>query len=123
MSDTRPSIDAWLDDIMGQPNSDEVGIALLHYGVVRGSTREGAAVARMEVTRDDRLLREAVAEAEESPGVNAVRVWVNEGTLEVGEVLMCALVAGDTRPHALSAWERLAGRVKTEVMDHKDVLA
>ncbi len=122
MSDKRPSIDAWLDEIMQQPGNEKIGIALLHVGVVRGSTREGLPVAGMEVTRDEDILQDAVVEAEAAQGVAAVRAWVNEGTLDVGEDLMCTLVAGDTRPHVLSAWEKLSARVKSEAMTHKDML-
>lgn len=120
MSEQRPSIDAWLDEIKSQPGSENIGIVFLHVGVARGTTKEGLPVEKVEITRDPEKLLDAVADAEAVPGVVAARAWVNEGTLQVGEDMVCALVAGNVRSNAFGAWENLARKIKSDAMSYTD---
>ncbi len=45
-------------------------------------------------------------------GIGYVRVWLNEGELELGDDIMLVLVGGDIRPHVVDALQALVGEIK-----------
>jgi molybdopterin synthase catalytic subunit len=47
-------------------------------------------------------------------GIFHVRVWLNEGRLELGDDIMYVLIGGDIRPHVIDALQFLVGKIKTE---------
>ncbi len=122
MSGSQPSLERWLSEIKAAAGGG-IGILFIHSGVVRGTTRDGRAVSAVQLSYDPALLKSAVAEAEQMPGVTAVRAWINEGTLDVGEEMLRALVAGDIRPNVFAAWSALAKRIKSEVVTQRDIFA
>lgn len=89
---------------------------LAHNGVVRGTARDGSIVTGMNLSYDARRLSEVIAQVEARPGVVAVRVWVNEGRLAVGDDIMYVLVAGDIRDNVFAALQELVRLIKTEVV-------
>jgi len=70
----------------------------------------------MLLRTDGDRLESALAEARTWPGVFAVRGWVNEGSLAVGDDIMKVLVAGDVRDNVSAALQRLVSLVKTDVL-------
>ncbi len=54
----------------------------------------------------------AVEAARALPGIHYVRLWLNEGELEVGDDIMLVLVGGDIRPHVVDALQALVGTIK-----------
>lgn len=113
---TAPNGQAWMDEIKQQPGAEGIGMMLLHRGVVRGTSRAGEPVEGMDLAVDRERLATALEQARAWPGVVAVRGWVNEGRLEVGDDIMLVLVAGDSREHVLDGLQRLVGILKTEVL-------
>jgi molybdopterin synthase catalytic subunit len=119
-----PSLEGWLSEIKAETGGDGVGIFLMHNGIVRATSKgEGRAVAGMEITYDREVLAEAVAEAERMPGVAGVRVWINEGRLDVGDDMVYALVAGDVRTNVLPAWTNLVRTMRERVYAKREILA
>lgn len=53
-------------------------------------------------------------EAKEMDGIYYVRVWLNEGKLDLGEDIMYVLIGGDIRPHVVDALQFLVEKIKTE---------
>lgn len=47
-------------------------------------------------------------------GIYYLRVWLNEGTLTVGDDIMYVMVGGDIRPHVVDALQYLVGEIKSE---------
>jgi molybdopterin synthase catalytic subunit len=94
---------------------------LVHNGVVRGTARDGTAVSGMDLSYDREHLEAVIRQVEARPGVVAVRAWVNEGTLAVGDDIMCALVAGDIRENVFSGLEELVRLIKTEVVAEREI--
>ena len=43
-----------------------------------------------------------------------VKVWLNEGRLEIGDDIMYVLIGGDIRPHVIDALQFLVEKIKTE---------
>ena len=132
----EPSMDAWLDKAKKDPAAAEVGMYLTHNGVVRATPRmavrgatsderaEGESlgeVASIDFSYDTDGLIDAVKAARELPGVHYIRVWLNEGTLKVGESLMYVLIGADIRPHAVDALQTLVGKIKNDlVVEHEN---
>ncbi|HOT23265.1 MAG TPA: molybdenum cofactor biosynthesis protein MoaE [Thermoleophilia bacterium] len=111
----------WIQEIKAEPGSAAVGMMLVHQGVVRGTSRSGYPVRGMVLAADRARLERALDEAAESPGIFAVRGWVNEGELAVGDDIMKLLVAGDVREHVFAALERLVTTVKREVVTETEL--
>lgn len=118
-----PTIDEWMREIGSLPGSEAVGMMLAHRGVVRGTSRSGEAVRGMVLSVDRDSLRQVLDEARMWPGVFAVRGWVAEGELSVGDDIMRLVVAGDIREHVFEALGRLVSRIKTAVVTESEVPA
>lgn len=116
MNAPHPPIAEWLNEIKSGPDSSKIGMYLIHNGVVRGSSRDGSPVSGMDLSYDRRRLDEIIAQVEARPGVVAVRVWVNEGALAVGDDIMFALVGGDIRENVFGGLQELVRLIKTEVV-------
>ena len=54
-------------------------------------------------------------------GVHYVRIWINEGTLQVGDDIMLVLVGADIRPNAIQALEKLVKKLKNECVTEKEL--
>lgn len=111
-----PDVNEWIADVKSSPGSEAVGMMLTHRGVVRGTTRAGEPVSSMDLSVDRDRLAEALSEARTWDGVFAVRAWVNEGHLAVGDDIMSVLVAGDIREHVFDALGNLVRAIKTTVV-------
>ena len=119
-----PSLEGWLSEIKAETGGEGVGILLMHNGIVRATSKHGGrVVAGMEISYDRDLLAQAVAEAEDMPGVAGVRVWINDGRLAVGDDMVYALVAGDVRTNVLPAWTNLVKTMRERVYAKREILA
>lgn len=49
-----------------------------------------------------------------------MRVWLNQGELEVGDDMMRVLVGGDIRPHVVDALQALVEEIKTNCVNEKE---
>lgn len=136
MSKPTPSMDEWLYEAKRDPQSRMVGMYLTHNGVVRATPKkqvraaseeeaaQGASlgtVVSIDFSYDEDGLAAAVEEARTWPGIYYVRVWLNEGVLEVGDSLMYVLIGADIRPHAVDALQRLVGHIKNNLVVEKEL--
>jgi molybdopterin synthase catalytic subunit len=117
----RPSVDEMIDRVKRNSNPENLGIILVHNGVVRGSSRSGERVSEMELSFDRERLKDVVSEIEGRDGIEAVEVWINEGRLKVGDDIMVVVVAGRFRSDVLPAFEELISRIKKEVVVEKEI--
>jgi len=117
---SAPDIDDWIRDVKSQPGSAAIGMILAHQGIVRGTSRAGKPVTGMFLTADLARFEEALAEARTWPGIFAVRGWVNEGKLSVGDDIMRLVVAGDIREHVFEGLQRLVSLIKTEIVGESE---
>jgi molybdopterin synthase catalytic subunit len=121
MHHTAPSLQTWLDEIKSGTNASRIGMYLVHNGVVRGTARDGSPVTGMDLSYDSGRLADVIEEVEARPGVFAVRVWLNEGRLSIGDDIMYALVAGDIRDNVFGGLQELVRLVKTEVVKEWEI--
>ena len=84
---------------------------------------EMPAVAQVDFSYDAAGVEAAVAEALTWDGVYYVKVWLNEGVLEVGESIMYVLIGADIRPRCIDALQNLVGKIKNELVVEKEIYA
>ena len=117
-----PSIDEWLKEAKADPSALHEGMFLVHNGVVRQTPKaqvreglcDGSQVKGMEFAYDAAKVDAAIAETYKREGIFYVKVWLNEGQLELGDDIMYVLIGGDIRPHVVDALQFLVGRIKNE---------
>lgn len=126
---TVPSMDEWMREAKTDASASECGMYLFHNGVVRKSAkakvRQGdetsSDVTGMEFGYDEERVEAAVDKARQMPGIGYVRVWLNEGRLEVGDDIMLVLIGGDIRPHVIDALQALVGELKNHCVTEKEM--
>ena len=130
MGKPEPSMDQWLAEAKASKNADKCGMFLTHNGIVRSTAKaqvrqgeEMPAVAQVDFSYDAAGVEAAVAEALTWDGVYYVKVWLNEGVLEVGESIMYVLIGADIRPRCIDALQNLVGKIKNELVVEKEIYA
>ena len=126
---TVPSMDAWIKEAKEDKSAPECGMYLFHNGIVRQSAkakvRQGdisaSDVKGMVFSYDKEKVEEAVENTQNMPGIGYVRVWLNEGQLEVGDDIMLVLVGGDIRPHVVDALQTLVGEHKNHCVKEEEL--
>lgn len=129
MHQNPPSASEWLASAKSDASAQNVGMYLLHNGVVRVTSKAAARfgqtddkpVAGMEVGYEREKLEEIKKATCAMAGVQVVKVWINEGSLHVGDDLMYVLIGGDIRPHVIGALEYMVGRIKSECIQEKEL--
>ena len=122
MNKKKPSMDNWLKEARQQSEAFENGMYLIHNGVVRKSARakvrdgkpDTRQVIGMDFSYDRTKVDMAVRDTLNMEGICHVRVWLNEGRLNVGDDIMFVLIGGDIRPRVVQALDYLVGRIKDE---------
>jgi len=117
----RPGVEELIKRVKERSRPENLGMVLVHNGVVRGSSKAGKKVSEMELSVDREKLKEVVEEIEKREGIEAVEVWINEGRLKVGDDIMLVAVGGRFRSDVLPAFEELIGRIKKEVVVEREV--
>ena len=126
---TVPSMDAWIKEAKEDKSAPECGMYLFHNGIVRQSARakirqgdiSASDVKGMVFSYDKEKVEEAVENTQNMPGIGYVRVWLNEGQLEVGDNIMLVLVGGDIRPHVVDALQSLVGELKNHCVKEEEL--
>ena len=117
-----PSVEAWLREAKADAAAAGCGMFLIHNGVVRRSAKArvragdktAPEVRGMRFSYDREKADVAVEETKAMPGIACVRVWLNEGELQVGDDIMYVLIGGDIRPRVVDALQYLVGKLKDE---------
>jgi len=122
MAKSVPSMDAWLKEAKAHESAPKIGMYLTHNGVVRqtpkAKVRYGVEDARdvtgMVFSYDQKKVDEVIAETYKMEGIYYIKVWLNEGQLQVGDDIMFVLIGDDIRPRIIDALNYLVGRIKNE---------
>ena len=129
MSKPIPSMDAWLKEAKAHASAPKIGMYLTHNGTVRQSAkakvRYGAEdtkpVTGMLFSYDQEKVDAEIAETYKLEGINYIKVWLNEGQLQVGDDIMYVLIGGDIRPRVIEGLNYLVGRIKNECVVEKEI--
>ena len=122
MKKTPPSIDAWLKEAKAHESAPLCGMYLTHNGTVRqtakAKVRYGAEdtldVTGMIFSYDAEKVNAVIADTYKMDGIYYIKVWLNEGQLQMGDDIMYVLIGGDIRPRVVDALHYLVGRIKNE---------
>jgi len=114
-------IENWITEIKKQSDFKDLGMLLVHNGVVRATSRDGRIVKGMRLSYDREKLTAVRKDCMNKEGIVAVKIWINEGTLNVGDDIMYALVAGKMRTHVIPVLEELVSRIKAEVVSEEEI--
>ena len=130
MSKPEPSMDEWLKEAKASENADKCGMFLVHNGIVRSTAKaqvrageDKPPVAQVEFSYDAEGVQAAIAEALTWDGVYYVKVWLNEGLLDVGQSIMYVLIGADIRPRCIDALQNLVGKIKNDLVVEKEIYA
>lgn len=104
------------------PNfADNVGMILIHNGVVRGRSREDKSqVSQMEVVSDLDKIEAIRCDIENMEGIYKVAIEARSGVMKPGDDVLFLIVAGDIREHVKPALALLLDRVKSEAVSKKE---
>jgi len=122
MSNSVPSIDAWLKEAKAHESAPLCGMYLTHNGTVRQTAKAKVrygeehtkAVTGMVFSYDEEKVNAVIADTYKMDGIYYIKVWLNEGALKMGDDIMYVLIGGDIRPRVVDALQYLVSRVKNE---------
>ena len=129
MKQQMPSLDQWLREAKAEEDAPLCGMYLAHNGTVRQTARalvragveDTAPVSGMHFAWDRDKVAAALEEARALPGIYHVRLWLNEGDLDLGDDIMLVLVGGDIRPRVIDALHALVGKIKNECVVEQEI--
>ena len=113
-------VEEWIADVKKGSDLRELGMILVHNGVVRATSKKGTDVSGMYLTYNKEKLDTLIDEFKKKEGIVTVRAWINEGRLNIGDDIMYVLVAGRLRTYVLPALEGLVARIKQEVVSEEE---
>ena len=121
MAKEIPSVDQWLREAKAHESAPKIGMYLTHNGIVRQSAKakvrygeDAKDVTGMIFSYDQEKVDAVLADARALEGIYYIRVWLNEGELQVGDDIMYVLIGGDIRPRVVDALHYIVGRIKNE---------
>lgn len=124
----KPSIDTWLKEAKESVSAGKTGMYLMHNGVIRATSKASLSdksktepVLSMQFSYDEAAVSKAIENASRKEGISIVKVWLNSGTLSVGDDLMYVLVGGDCRPNVFPALQELVKELKTSCVTEKEI--
>ncbi|WP_285906580.1 molybdenum cofactor biosynthesis protein MoaE [Pseudodesulfovibrio pelocollis] len=104
--------------------SDNVGMILVHNGVVRAwSRKDRAEVTAIEVTPDLERIEAIRREIEAREGIFRAVAHANSGLMQPGDDVLFLIVAGDIRENVKAALADFLDRVKAEAVTKREVFA
>ncbi|WP_438616449.1 molybdenum cofactor biosynthesis protein MoaE [Oceanidesulfovibrio indonesiensis] len=112
------SADAAIAAIKQEPGfTENVGMILVHNGVVRATSRKDTrAVTAVDISVDLDRVEALRQEFEKYPGIFRVHAEARSGTLVPGDDVLLLVVAGDIRENVKAALAEFLDRVKSEAV-------
>lgn len=104
--------------------SENVGMILVHNGVVRGwSRKDHRNVSAVEITPDHEKIKALCEEVQKRPGIFRAMAHAEGGVKHPGDDVLFIIVAGDIRENVKSALSDLLDRIKSEAVSKREVFA
>lgn len=114
-------IEQWIREIKEQCSPDVLGMILVHNGIVRATAKDGKAVRVMRASYDHSMLDEAIVEFKKKEGIAVIKVWINEGVLQIGDDIMKVCVAGRFRTDVLPVFQELLAIIKKDIVKEEEI--
>lgn len=104
--------------------ADNVGMILVHNGVVRSwSRKDRAEVTAIEVTPDLAKIEDIRRDIEAREGIFRAVAHAYGGMMQPGDDVLFLIVAGDIRENVKAALADFLDRVKAEAVTKREVFA
>ncbi len=107
-----------IDSLKKRSNYPKVGAMAMFIGVVRGQTKKGESVQRLQLEaydeKADKILEKICNELQSRKGIVDVQIHHFTGEFELGEDLVYVLVAGGHRQDVFPVLEEAVERYKKE---------
>lgn len=118
-------VNATIQRLKKEPGfAENVGMILVHNGVVRAWSREGRKPVRgVEVASDMERMEALRKEYEKKPGIFRIVVQAAQGLLEPGDDLLLIVVAGDLRENVKPVLAELLDRIKAEAVTKQELIS
>jgi molybdopterin synthase catalytic subunit len=101
---------------------DNVGMILIHNGVVRNwSRKDRSKVKALQVTPDFNKIEAIRQELLQRDGIFDIVIEAASGEFQPGDDLLFLIVAGDIREHIKPVLSELLDRVKAEAMTKLEI--
>lgn len=114
-------IQEWIEEIKAKSQKDQLGMILVHNGIVRATSKDGKPVQGMYLSYDEKLLANLVKRYKKTDGIVDIKVWLNQGKLSIGDDIMYVLVAGRFRTDVLPVFQELIREIKSNVVNEKEM--
>ena len=114
-------IDQWLKEVKEKANPEDLGMILVHNGLVRATSKQGRPVRGMSLSFDQEKLNSIIPVFKKRAGITEIKVWLNSGDLKVGDTIMLVLVAGRFRTDVLPVFQELLSLIKNEIVAEKEI--
>jgi Molybdopterin converting factor, large subunit len=102
--------------------SENVGMVLVHNGVVRGWARKDhKPVTGIEVAVDEHKVEVLREEYSQKPGIYKILIECRSGKLNPGDDLLFIVVAGDIRENVKPVLSELLDRIKAEAVTKTEI--
>lgn len=114
-----------IQELKSRPEfADNVGMILIHNGVVRNWSRnDKAKVAALEVTPNYEKIETIRQEYLQSEGIFDIIVKAYSGTFQPGDDLLFIIVAGDIRENIKPVLAEMLDRVKAEAVSKREIMS
>ncbi|MHC1701689.1 MAG: molybdenum cofactor biosynthesis protein MoaE [Humidesulfovibrio sp.] len=104
--------------------TENVGMILVHNGVIRGwSRKDHKNVSAVEITPDHAKIQALCEEFQKRPGIFRAIAHAEGGVKHPGDDVLFIIVAGDIRENVKSALSDLLDRIKSEAVAKREVFA
>lgn len=104
--------------------AENVGMVLVHNGVVRAWSREDKSpVVALEVTPNQQLLQDLREEYLGRPGIFDIEILAKHGRFQPGDDLLFIIVAGDIRENVKQVMSELLDRIKADAIVKREIRA
>jgi len=114
-------VEQWIKDMKMRSDFRDLGMILIHNGIVRATSKGGKPVKGMHLYYDREKLSLLLDELSKRDGIVEIKVWINEGLLKIGDDIMYALVAGKFRTSVIPVLGELVSRIKKEIVSEVEI--
>ncbi len=114
-------INRWIEEVKKRANPEELGMILIHNGIVRGTSKAGKSVHGMRLSYDPDKLNSIIMALKQKRGIVEIKAWINSGNLEVGDNIMLLLVAGRFKTDVSPVFDELLTTVKSKIVSEEEV--
>ena len=114
-------LNKWLVEVKQEANPEDLGMILVHNGIVRGTSKSGTPVSGMRLSYDQNKLNSLIPIFKKKPGIVEVKIWINAGNLKVGDNIMFLLVAGKFKTNVLPVLDELLSIIKKEIVTEEEI--